>query len=587
MQEKSLTDWILRVEDNDLQPVADAMGYKLKEAERETHADRACLDAFASQVKAGLGWVEVGNESDPFGYPYRIDEVPWKELAWDQRARKPSLKDAQYIRRQRFYRKDDVMAAFPGQEFPITVAGTSEDFMVWAEPEQLLREHANIRDLSRYDSERQDRRRDTVAVEEVWYRVKVPGYVFWMPDGTPKIFDENNQAHLMAYNRGLIEPKAKRLTKMRQGFWIGPHCLADRWSTLPHNEFPYVPFFAHQEARTGVPYGLIRVMRPLQDEVNTRRAKMMANLNSVRVLADDDAVADHDKARADVARRNAYIMLNANRRNSDGFRIDKNQELNAQQWEVYQDAVAKIQETSGIKDSLLGGVDKGANSGVAIQQLIDQSLTTLGKINANYREARNQVGTLLLAHVVSDMAKKRDIELAYQDKQGAAKSVVVNAPAIDDAGYEYLKNDITRIKMKVVLDEVPSSPTYRAQQFQEIMRVLQSMPENVQQLMIPVMVEASELPNRKEVAKMLREQLGISEPTTDEEAQKQQIAKQQADAMQQAEMQAMQGKADQESAKAAKLEAETAEIRQDMEAQAITFAAGPPPAENQSIDYRW
>ena len=43
--------------DDDL--VAEALNHKLNRAERHSHADAACSDAFRAQCCVGLGWVEV------------------------------------------------------------------------------------------------------------------------------------------------------------------------------------------------------------------------------------------------------------------------------------------------------------------------------------------------------------------------------------------------------------------------------------------------------------------------------------------------------------------------------------------------
>ena len=59
------TDW--RVTPNGQpggQDVADALNFKLNEAERHSKADRACSDAFRPQVAVGIGWVEVAMTGD-------------------------------------------------------------------------------------------------------------------------------------------------------------------------------------------------------------------------------------------------------------------------------------------------------------------------------------------------------------------------------------------------------------------------------------------------------------------------------------------------------------------------------------------
>ena len=52
------------------QDVADAISFKLNEAERHSKADDACGKAFYPQIGVGLGWVEVCKGDDPFGFPY-------------------------------------------------------------------------------------------------------------------------------------------------------------------------------------------------------------------------------------------------------------------------------------------------------------------------------------------------------------------------------------------------------------------------------------------------------------------------------------------------------------------------------------
>ena len=66
------TDWRVKANgETGGDDVADALNYKLNQAERLSKADKACSDAFRPQISCGLGWVEVKREQDPFKYPYR------------------------------------------------------------------------------------------------------------------------------------------------------------------------------------------------------------------------------------------------------------------------------------------------------------------------------------------------------------------------------------------------------------------------------------------------------------------------------------------------------------------------------------
>ena len=92
---KTRTDWRVTPDGNpDGQDVADALNFRLNQAERYSKADRAMSEAFKPMAAVGLGWVEVARESDPFGYPYRCRYVHRNEIYWDMRSREPDLSNA-------------------------------------------------------------------------------------------------------------------------------------------------------------------------------------------------------------------------------------------------------------------------------------------------------------------------------------------------------------------------------------------------------------------------------------------------------------------------------------------------------------
>ena len=102
------------VSDSDAyQDVAEALSQKLKEATREAMVNETIADAFAGQVKAGIGWAEVVRASDPFAYQYECNHIHRREMFWKWEARKPLMEDATYLVRRRFFDDTTVMAFFP------------------------------------------------------------------------------------------------------------------------------------------------------------------------------------------------------------------------------------------------------------------------------------------------------------------------------------------------------------------------------------------------------------------------------------------------------------------------------------------
>ena len=111
---KTRTDWRVSPDgDPEGQDVADALNFRLNQAERHSKADAAMSEAFRPQASVGLGWVEVARSSDPFAYNKRCRYVHRNEIFWDMRARERDLSDAGWLLRERFIKKSRAAAAFP------------------------------------------------------------------------------------------------------------------------------------------------------------------------------------------------------------------------------------------------------------------------------------------------------------------------------------------------------------------------------------------------------------------------------------------------------------------------------------------
>lgn len=560
LEAKSRTDWRIRPEDDGScsDELALALSAKLKEAEIESRADRAVSDAYAAQCKAGVGWVEVSKEADALKYPFRVRYIHRREIYWDWRAEQPDLSDARYLIRRMWIGVDEAIAMMPKHAdlFRHTCSGW-DSFDPLTESATGLAQSFDIeRDTRLSPTDWRDAENNRICLYEVWYRKWVRGYVMVLPNGVKREVDFSNPRHAEAVLSGVVKIEAATFRKVRLAWYCGPHFLEDVPSPYRHGHFPYVPFFGYREDLTGVPYGLIRSMLSPQDEVNARKSKMMWLLNSRRVVTDADAVIDHAKTAEEVSRPDAYIILNAKRSPNSQFRVDSGGDLAAQQFQVMQEAKQEIAESSGIHKSMMGQAS-GATSGLAINSLVEQGLTTLAEINDNYSFSRRLVGEMLF-----DLIRESMVGRPVRVDVGEGKNrqtVVLNQPQIDEeTGQPVIKNDVRKIRAKVVLDDVPSTPTYRMQQLQMISEIVKSLPPQLQGAVMDFVIEATDMPNRHKIADRIRMVSGIK----DEDQ-----ANQEAQAMaQQAQMQAeMQGKlsalqAAETAAKIRKLNAEVERI---------------------------
>jgi hypothetical protein len=510
LEAKTRTDYVVRHDNNDRwEDVSLALSVKIKEVERESGADKACSDGYGALIKCGLGWIEVSREIIPGRYPYRVRYVHRREIAWDWRAKEPDLSDARYLVRRQWFDVDQLVAYFPRHARLLEAIGSNWNVAWWDDMIQtqntgLARSYELERATTIEEYEFRDTLRRRLCLYEVWYRTWKATAMLHLPDGRWVEYDKKNRQHVVAVAKGWLIPQILPMPKVRLSFWVGPHRLIDIPSPYGHEHFPYVPLFGYREDRSGAPYGLIRNMRHQQDEVNARKAKMMWLLSAKQVIADSDAVTDHNLTREEVGRPDAYIMLNANRKPTSKLEIKQEIELSEQQFKVYENAKQALQDVAGVYQALLGK-DSKAESGVAINSLIEQGTTTLAEINDNYRYARRKVGELLLACVKEDVTNGTTIAVGEGPQR---REVTLNQPANDEFG-PHLLNDVKRAGVKVVLDEIPTTPTYRQQQFAQLTELVKSLPEQIQGYVLDFVIEASDFPQRRAMAERVRKFLGI------------------------------------------------------------------------------
>jgi hypothetical protein len=535
MEAKVRQDWIVRPEDDDKQDFALALSKKLQEAERETHADKACSDAYAGQVKAGLHWVHTRRQRmDPFGYPYVVEPVHRREIWWDWQDTSPGLSRARWLVRRKWYDFDVLYHMFPRFKKLIDEirSGWSlfESRIDFDSAIPLYQDFMNEREFPWDEDTWRNLDRKQAMLYEVWYRVPRWTYILSLQNGFKAEFDKTNPVHRAAVASGNAEVDYQTIFDMRLSWWLGPHRIIDKPSPLPHSDFPYVPFWGYREDRTAVPYGHIRAMKPLQDEVNARRARMLWQLSARRIIGYDDAVKDKRAVEREVARPDAAIWLDGSKRRmnqgiNETLKIEDHQGLNAQQMEAYRDAAERLQDVANVFKEQLGKAGAGAESGIAISQLIEQGTTALAELNENYTFGRRLVGQQLMALIKVDIGK-RETEVRVKPRGSAkARMVKLNERKVDETtGREYRDNDVAMTRSSVVLDAVPASGTFRQHQFKELAELVKKLPPELQSPMLDMVVEASDVPFKDEIVQRIREALGIQDMNPEEMSPQEQQA---------------------------------------------------------------
>lgn len=574
LEAKTRVDWIVMPDDEQSVDVADAYSSKIKEAERETRADRACSDAYAGQVKAGFACVEVSRNINPFEYPYKVTMVHRRELYWDWRSVMPDWSDARYIVRRRWLDSDLVAAYFPKYADLIRAAshgwqGSWHESLLLTEPQKimLMGSHSDEQRTSIEDAEWRDIDRDRVTVFEVWYKTYHRGAVLTLPNGRKIEYDHRNAEHVALVAAGLVQVQVGIFHRIRRAYFVGPHRIGD--VETKRKKFPYVPFWGYREDTTGVPYGLIRSMLSPQDEVNARRRKMLWLLRQRRVMIDSDALDPEymtlSNASKEVTRPDAFIVTNPTRANAqNAIKIDENLQLSQFQFELLNEAKQAIQQTGGVYAVMMGQAAGGVTANSAMQTLIEQGTTTLAELNDNFIFGRREVGERLLELIREDMDGMRNYPVTF-DNGVERKKIMLNEPQQDPAtGQRFMKNPTSAL-VRVGLSDVPSTPTYRAHQLTMLSEVVKSLPPQIQGFVTPFLVEATDLPKRRELAKVLRQQLGMPiQPTTPEEAKAQQAMQQEVEKRKQLEERSIMADINEKEARAEKAKADALKALKEM-----------------------
>jgi hypothetical protein len=514
LEAKTRTDWRITADGTDGDDVADALNEKLNHAERQSGADRACSDAFKTQVCVGIGWVEVLRETDPFKpFPYRCETVHRNEIYWDFLSKKPDLSDARYLVRRRWV--DVAQARLMFKEHAELI---DRAFGRWTDKYELATDGGTSTNMGRsWDDQRgssieeqewMDSENNRVCLFEVWYRRWADVVILKSPDGRVVEYDETNDMHNEALALGFIQPQRAIIAKMHVSFWMGPHKLHDGPTPYPHQDFPYAPFWGHREDRTGVPYGSVRGMVYLQDNVNSAISKIRWGLSAIRTERTRGAVVYTDEVfRQQIARPDADIVLNAEHMAQPGakFEVFRDFQLNEQQYKMLMDARMGIERASGITASFAG--QRGtANSGLQEATQIEQATQSLASLMDNFRYGRTKVGELLLSLIIEDMVGKPETVTIRGNAVLPDRDVALNQPTSDDeTGMQYLTNDVARTRLKVALSDVPSTPSFRTQQLAAMSEAFKSMPPQYQDVALPHLLALMDIPNKQEIIQAIQE----------------------------------------------------------------------------------
>ncbi|MFM2324914.1 MAG: hypothetical protein RL244_1793 [Pseudomonadota bacterium] len=519
---KTRTDWRVTPDgDPGGQDVADALNFKLNQAERHSKADRALSAAFKPASAVGIGWVEVARASNSLEFPYKCRYIHRNEIWWDMKSIEPDLSDARWLYRRRWISRTRAARMFPNHAILIMngadkwIAEFSIQELEGGQSTGLQAAAEAHRAWTAVEDAYYNEENKTVCITELWYRRWVTTVMLKMKDGRAVKYDPANQLHQAALSLGRGKLVEELLPVVRRSYWMGPHCLFDGPSPYPHPHFPYVRVVAAQEDLTGIPFGLVRDMLFPQDNLNSTISKLRWGMSAVETIRTKGAVAMPDAQFRQMASRvDADFVLDADHMAQQGAKFERKRDfqLNAQHFQLMQDSRAAAAGVSGVTPSFQGQQGT-ATSGVQEQTQVEQSQVSLADLMDNFKDARALVGEMLMALIIEDIGKEETVVVIEGDVLNPPRTVVLNRPEVDPhTGIVLLSNDVQRTRLKVALEDVPSSSSFRAQQLNALSESVKAATPEIQQVVMPFMIDLMDMPRKKEVVEAIRKAQGQADP---------------------------------------------------------------------------
>lgn len=563
-------DWVLGSErrmrtDYKILPRNKAGG---KQAERKSQllkylsdVNRTAFDvsrAFADSVKVGIGWIEDGAQDDDDGETVYSRYESWRNMLWDSAGVERDLADCRYLFRSKWVDADVATAIFPDRAGLIESsmsAGDSYgmdleygDEAMDAMEDEL--ENNNAENSQHYGS------RDRVRLIECWFRLPTTVKRIRGGDFSGEIYDETSRGHQKGIETGQSVVVDKVMMRMHVAIMTTGGLLYLAPSPYRHNQYPFTPIWGKVRGRNNMPYGIIRGLRDIQDDINKRASKALHILSTNKTIMDEGAVEDLNEFMEEVARPDAVIV----KKQGKALDINAERELAPAHLELMSRSIQMIQQVSGITDENMGR-QTNATSGKAIQARQDQGSLATAHYFDSLRMARQIQGEKQLVLVEQYFTEAKQFRIT--NMRGTPEYVEVN-DGTDDS-------DISVSKADFIISEVDWNSSLRQSQLQELLEVMQQIGPVAPQVvmsMLDLVVESMDIAGRDELVKRIRAITGMRDPDAEEltpEEQQQMAAKQAEAEMQQraqlAQIEKAEGEAAYAKARAQKSGAEIAKIQ--------------------------
>ena len=506
-------------QDNELGNVmSEAIMYVTDQCQGPLHKKRA----FEQAITAGIGFLEVGYNTDP-----RMEKVcffprNWYSVWWDPYSNPWLPKTScRYAFTAEWVNLEDVIMLFPEKEKEL-----KEQFHALSVDNyvpDILDEGTQIEEMRRYIGSSSWVNASTRRIRpiEMWYTVVDKCFFAKLPNqqviDLDSLASPNEEYQVIQQATEVIQANVK---KMRVASFIGTTLLQDVPTPYPHDDFPYVPYVGYLD-RYDQPFGVPRQIKEQDSEVNKRRSMALSLMSSRRIITEEDASSDQNATFREANRQDGFIVMKKGK--MDRIQIQEMGTLAPAQMDVLAASEREIQEISGSHD--VTPRPNVRSTGMMERQEANSAAITASLLD-NAKMSDRILGEKLMS-LIQDTWTDEKVLRVTDRVTGTEKFVALNERYIDGTGIQ-VRNNITQARFDIVIGTTPMTDTMREKHLENIFAALNKAPQEAIGPLINLAMEISDLPNKDELLSQIRKATGLpgfdNLSTAEREAQEQQEA---------------------------------------------------------------
>lgn len=396
--------------------------------------------------------------------------VPWDRCFWDPHSRSKDFSDAKYKGIVIWMDKDDALndPRWKGKESVLTDTDTSS---------ASLGQTYEDKPVDRWV----DAKRNRVRIVYIEYQEKGKWYYAY-------------------YTKG--------------GFLKGPVIspfVNDDGESIPSLEFQSL--FVD---RDGNRYGQVRQYISMQDEINKRRSKGLHLLNSRQTIGEKGAVSDVNVMKRELSKPDGHIDV------APGMKFDivPTNDMTAGNFQMLQEAKGEI-DAQGPNAALTGAESRDL-SGKALDRLQQGGNTETAIQTDGLRDWEHRVYRLMWYCIKKYWTSEKWVRVT--DDENSPKYVGLNIPTTaGEQMIEKLKkqgeqispeqaqmimsdpraqqpavnNNVAELDVDIILEDVPDTVSIQQEQFEQMVQLYPTMPDELKKLGFEALLQASSLRNKK------------------------------------------------------------------------------------------